>query len=148
MGTAHTPSTTLLPLVHFRPFSLPVPDIHAYSAHFYLGHGVFPLRDRSCTAWLFDACMHLSHLHEVVSLLSHESLDFRVHAWRAADGTGLRGQLLQQSATQPELGQDLSSLNVSVQYLTPSIMRVSIGRPDRYEVPASLFKSTMPQGKI
>ena len=65
----------------------------------------------------------------------------------AADGTGLRGQLSQQSATQPELGQDLSPLDVDVQYLMPSILRVSIGRPDRYEVPASLFKSTMPQGE-
>ncbi|KAK9915638.1 hypothetical protein WJX75_001864 [Coccomyxa subellipsoidea] len=64
----------------------------------------------------------------------------------SADGTAQRGQLSQQSSTQPELGQDLSPLDVSVEYLTPSIMRVKIGRPERNEVPPSIFNSTMPQG--
>lgn len=65
----------------------------------------------------------------------------------AADGSKLTGQLSQQSATQPELGQDLSPLDVNAQYLTPSIMRVKIGLPTRHEVPPSLFNISAPQGE-
>ncbi len=63
-------------------------------------------------------------------------------------GGSLSGTLKQQSSTQQELGADISPLQVSVQYLTSSIMRVKIGAPGRWEVPMSLFNSTVPTGVV
>ena len=63
-------------------------------------------------------------------------------------GSSSRGRLSQQASTQQELGRDISPLDVTVQYLTASIMRVKIGAAGRWEVPMSLFNATLPPGAM
>ena len=46
----------------------------------------------------------------------------------------------------PELGADVSPLEVHVRYITPSILRIKIGAEGRWEVPDSLFKNPLPRG--
>ena len=65
----------------------------------------------------------------------------------ACTGSSLSGALTQQASTQPELGADIRALNMSVTYLTASILRVKIGAAGRWEVPMSLFNATLPQGE-
>ena len=45
------------------------------------------------------------------------------------------GTLTSVSGAQPELGEDLRSLQLSVANVSPSILRVTIGAPGRYVVP-------------
>ena len=74
----------------------------------------------------------------------HSCSLLRMHA---PAGNTLMGTLAQQASTQQELGPDVSPLNVTVQYLTASIMRVKIGAAGRWEVPMDLFDATPPQGE-
>ena len=46
----------------------------------------------------------------------------------------------------PELGADVSPLEVHVLYITASIMRIKIGLEGRWEVPESLFMGPRPTG--
>ena len=59
---------------------------------------------------------------------------------RAGDGK-LVGSLRQTQATQPELGPDLTDLELQVKRLAPDITRIKIGdaQHKRWEVPANLL---------
>lgn len=52
---------------------------------------------------------------------------------------------LEGQGTLPSLGADISPLTLSIQNLDQAILRVTIGAPGRWEVPASqLFSNTAP----
>ena len=51
------------------------------------------------------------------------------------------GSLSSQSGTQSELGSDLTGLDLTVTNVSPSILRVTIGKAGRYTIPQdTLFK--------
>ena len=47
----------------------------------------------------------------------------------------LVGSLTSQSGTQSELGSDLSGLDLTVTNVSPTILRVTIGKAGRYTIP-------------
>ena len=51
------------------------------------------------------------------------------------------GSLALQQGTQPELGSDVTPLEVHVERVSRSILRVKVGAAGRWEVPRSLFKT-------
>jgi len=62
-------------------------------------------------------------------------------------GSAQTGNLNSAASTLPQFGPDVSSLNVGIQYITSNIVRVKLGAPGRWEVPAALFNVTPPQGE-
>ena len=65
----------------------------------------------------------------------------------AGAGSTQTGSLSSASTTLPEFGPDVSPLNVDIQYITSSILRVKVGAQGRWEVPAAtLFNVTPPTG--
>lgn len=56
--------------------------------------------------------------------------------------------VLQGNGTLPQAGRDLSPLTVSVQNLDRSILRVKIGAPGRWEVPAAQLFTSTAQGEL
>lgn len=65
----------------------------------------------------------------------------------ALAGGSQTGNLNSAASTLPQFGPDVSPLNVGIQYITSNIVRVKIGAPGRWEVPASLFNITAPTGE-
>lgn len=64
----------------------------------------------------------------------------------AGAGSAQTGSLSSASTTLPQFGPDVSPLNVGIQYITASILRVKVGAQGRWEVPATLFNVTPPTG--
>ena len=58
-----------------------------------------------------------------------------------AAGSVQNGSLVLQQGTQPELGADITPLDLSVEQISRSILRIKISAPGRWEVPRSLFKT-------
>ena len=61
--------------------------------------------------------------------------------WCLLAGDLQTGSLTLQHGTQPELGSDVTPLELAVEHVSRSILRVKLGAAGRWEVPRSLFKT-------
>ena len=75
---------------------------------------------------------------------NNKSSPLLTHCWaHAAGGAQLGTLVLQGNSTLPQAGRDISPLTLSVENLDRSILRIKLGAPGRWEVPAAqLFTST------
>ena len=104
---------------------------------------------RKSTACLAPCPAGTSILHQrckYAGCILFQCAEAHARADCAVTGSVQTGSLSSAASTLPQFGPDVSPLNVDIQYITSSILRVKVGAQGRWEVPATLFNVTPPTG--